>query len=67
MSRWTRRGQDYMATVRNGPQPGSTELDVIGQTSTRGLGPLQSVSWGETERLARRVLDRVDATLVQYG
>jgi hypothetical protein len=65
MSLKTWAGQDYTATLHLASGPDSTELELTGSISQRGMGALQAVSWGETERCARRVLDRVQAILTR--
>jgi hypothetical protein len=65
MSLKTWAGQDYTAALHLASGPDSTELELTGSTSQRGMGALPSVSWGETERCARRVLDRVWAILTR--
>jgi len=56
MSRKTWAGQDFTAVVH--PKGRKSELQLVGATSQRGPGAIQSVSWGETEKLGNRVLDR---------
>jgi hypothetical protein len=61
-SRKTWAGQDFTGSV-HAESPGISEVRLIGVTSQRGLGSVQSVSWGETEQLAHRVLDRLTKEL----
>jgi hypothetical protein len=56
MSLKTWAGQNFSAVVRDSVD-GASEVCLVGETSQSGLGALQSVSWGETEQLANRVLD----------
>ncbi len=55
-------GQDFTGVVREEPS-GRGEIYLVGATCQRGLGALQSVSWGETDLLARRVLEQVETEL----
>jgi hypothetical protein len=52
LSFWTWRGQQMTAVVRD--EGGSSVISLTGH----GANP-QLTSWGEKERLARKVLDRV--------
>jgi uncharacterized membrane protein YhiD involved in acid resistance len=63
LSRKTWSGQDFTATVRHTAGPKAAEIQLVGATSTRGLGSVQSVSWGETRILGDRVLDQVGSAL----
>jgi hypothetical protein len=63
MSTRTWAGQDFDATVVDGPEPGTSVIELRGVTSARGLGVTQSLSWGETSRLGAKVLDAVGAQL----
>lgn len=63
MSMKTWAGQDFTAVVR-GHEADRSELRLVGGTSTRGFGG-QLYSWGETEQLGNRVLDRTSEELHQ--
>ena len=55
-------GQDFTGSVAS-PSPGRSEVRLVGVTSQRGLGSIQAITWGETDRLGNRVLDRVGEEL----
>ena len=64
MSWKTWAGQDFSGSVDTQPQ-GGTEVRLVGVTSQRGLGSIQSVSWGEAEKLGNRVLDQLAERLTR--
>jgi hypothetical protein len=61
-SLWSWSGQDYAASVRP-TDDNSSDIVIAGSTSPVGLGAMQMFAWGETGRLARKVLDGVQASL----
>lgn len=61
-SAWSYAGQDFDASVRMA-DGGRSEISLAGRISPSGLGAIQSFSWGETGRLAAKVLDQVNARL----
>jgi len=63
MSVWTWAGQDFEAVVTATPDRGTTMIELRGVTSSRGLGAIQSFSWGEAKRLGNEVLEAVEHEL----
>jgi hypothetical protein len=58
MSWKTFAGQDFSGSVDAHLQ-GRSEVRLVGVISQRGLGSIQSVTWGETQKLGNRVLDQL--------
>jgi hypothetical protein len=55
-------GQDYDAVVRP-ISKSDTLIELTGGIAQRGLGRIQATSWGETDLLANKVLDRLEQVL----